>query len=301
MYEVDQYTVSLLHFDDGIKDECGNVWTANGGISTSDIQRKEGAKSLYIDGVDDYLLLGSNEGFNFGSSDFTIDGWFNSVAAFEASSNSWQTIISKWDSPSKRSFQIAFGGSTVSGNDGGSGKINFAFSTDGTNFFRIVGSIPSINVWHHFAMVGKSNTIYGFVDGILIGQISGAINNSDAPIVIGRFLNNDNIYNDGSQFNGYIDELRVSKGIARWTSDFDPNAEFKALLVVTMSDEIQKEYDLSMDEINAFITWYDTRATGTGLPHYTFNKDFNLGPFQSRKDYLVFDKIQNFEVMEYTK
>lgn len=68
-----------------------------------------------------------------------------------------------------------------------------------------------------------------------------------------------------------------------------------------MSDGIQKEYDISSDKINDFITWYNTRATGTGLPHYTFNKDFNLGPFKSRKDYLVFDKIQNFEVMEYTK
>jgi hypothetical protein len=28
MYEMDQYTVSLLHFDDGLKDESGKVWTS---------------------------------------------------------------------------------------------------------------------------------------------------------------------------------------------------------------------------------------------------------------------------------
>jgi len=27
MYGVDEYTVSLLHFDDGLRDECGNTWT----------------------------------------------------------------------------------------------------------------------------------------------------------------------------------------------------------------------------------------------------------------------------------
>lgn len=50
--------------------------------------------------------------------------------------------------------------------------------------------------------------------------------------------------------------------------------------------------ELSKSQVNDFINWYNVRSAGSGLPHYTFNKDFNLGPFQSRKDYLVFDKIQ---------
>ncbi len=29
MYEVDEYTVSLLHFEDGLKDECGNSWSGD--------------------------------------------------------------------------------------------------------------------------------------------------------------------------------------------------------------------------------------------------------------------------------
>ncbi|MBP2633327.1 MAG: hypothetical protein H6Q70_3955 [Firmicutes bacterium] len=75
----------------------------------------------------------------------------------------------------------------------------------------------------------------------------------------------------------------------------------KVLLVITMSEEVQKEYELSKIELDAFIDWYNTRAEGTGLAYYIFNKDFNLGPFDSRKDYIVFDKIENFEVMQFTK
>ncbi|MCG1026399.1 fibronectin type III domain-containing protein [Dehalobacter sp.] len=73
----------------------------------------------------------------------------------------------------------------------------------------------------------------------------------------------------------------------------------RALLVVTMVNGTEKEYDLTMTQVNSFINWYDGRAEGTGSNYYIMNKNFNLGPFQNRKDYLVFDKIMNFEVMEY--
>ncbi|SHK78899.1 fibronectin type III domain-containing protein [Desulforamulus aeronauticus] len=69
----------------------------------------------------------------------------------------------------------------------------------------------------------------------------------------------------------------------------------KAILVITMANGMEKEYDLTMSEINAFINWYNSRTA----PYYTISKNYNLGPFQSRKDYIVQDKIVNFEVMEY--
>jgi N-acetylneuraminic acid mutarotase/fibronectin type 3 domain-containing protein len=72
-----------------------------------------------------------------------------------------------------------------------------------------------------------------------------------------------------------------------------------ALLMIKMVDGIEKEYELSMIEVEAFISWYDIKATGSGKAYYIFNKAYNKGPFESRKDYIVFDKIQNFEVMQY--
>ena len=73
----------------------------------------------------------------------------------------------------------------------------------------------------------------------------------------------------------------------------------RAILLVTLTNGLQKEYDLTMAEINTFIAWYDNRANSVGPARYIVNKSYNKGPFVSRKDYLIFDKIQNFEVMEY--
>lgn len=73
----------------------------------------------------------------------------------------------------------------------------------------------------------------------------------------------------------------------------------RAILNVTLTNGTIKEYDLSMAEINDFITWYNGRAEGKGNITYCINKNANIKPFNSRKDYLVFDKIYSFEVNEY--
>ncbi|WP_233476016.1 hypothetical protein [Paenibacillus sonchi] len=75
----------------------------------------------------------------------------------------------------------------------------------------------------------------------------------------------------------------------------------RAILVVTMNTGLEKEFDLSMDEVNAFITWYENKQGGTGTASYAINKhDNNKGPFSSRKDYVIFDKILTFSVDEYS-
>lgn len=73
----------------------------------------------------------------------------------------------------------------------------------------------------------------------------------------------------------------------------------RAILVVTMTNGVISEYDLSISEVNAFVKWYEDKADGYGKAVYTINKNSNVAPFLSRKDYLNFDKIYSFEVKEY--
>ncbi|MCT4564478.1 MAG: LamG domain-containing protein [Maledivibacter sp.] len=68
-----------------------------------------------------------------------------------------------------------------------------------------------------------------------------------------------------------------------------------ALLKITMLNGTINEYDLSMSDIEDFIDWFEDRDD----PYYIIEKDYNIGPFESRKDYIVADKILQFEVMEY--
>jgi hypothetical protein len=74
----------------------------------------------------------------------------------------------------------------------------------------------------------------------------------------------------------------------------------RALLTVHLAGGIEREYDLSLQEVNAFIDWYELKQAGSGKASYAINKhDNNKGPFKSRKDYILFDRILTFEVSEY--
>ncbi|RKN84596.1 hypothetical protein D7M11_11410 [Paenibacillus ginsengarvi] len=76
----------------------------------------------------------------------------------------------------------------------------------------------------------------------------------------------------------------------------------RALLVLTMTDRLMKEYDLSAAEANAFVLWYTQRSGGQGPAVYVLDRhDNNRGPFASRKDYVTFDSIISFEVNAYTR
>jgi len=67
----------------------------------------------------------------------------------------------------------------------------------------------------------------------------------------------------------------------------------KAILSISLVDGKTKDYDLSMEEVNKFINWYETQGSST----YKFDK--NISPYKAVKEYIVHDKITSFEVREY--
>lgn len=72
----------------------------------------------------------------------------------------------------------------------------------------------------------------------------------------------------------------------------------RAILTITTTTGMVKEFDLSMTEVNAFLNWYDTE---NGSVRYGINKhENNKGPFNKRTEYVVHDKILTFEVSEYS-
>ncbi|MBP2659686.1 MAG: galactose oxidase [Firmicutes bacterium] len=71
----------------------------------------------------------------------------------------------------------------------------------------------------------------------------------------------------------------------------------KALLVISMVTSERKEYEMTADEINDFIAWYNSKAASS--PTYVIEKDYNKASFTARKDYIAYEQISNFEVNEY--
>lgn len=104
-----------------------------------------------------------------------------------------------------------------------SSTIQFAYFTAGNiqqNFYSTVNFIPNLNQWHHFAFVRSGDIFSIFVNGSRLGgsfTITDIIQNSDVTLKIGM-LRPEN----PNSFYGFIDELRISKGVARWTADFTP-------------------------------------------------------------------------------
>lgn len=197
-------TVSLLHFDGDITDGSGRVWTAYGGATTSTTQKKFGSGALYLNGSSDYLTTPNNADFNFSTGDFTIDCWL-----YPTSINSLNAVFDKYDA-SNGTWQVAIS----------SGKMNiYIRRATPLNYTSSLTSL-TLNAWNHCAWVRNNGTIYLYLNGINVGSVSATDNlDSTCIVTIGRQGNQSSYY-----FPGYIDEMRVSKGIARWTSNFTPPA-----------------------------------------------------------------------------
>jgi len=212
------YTKLLLHAD-GVNgqtafiDEAGKTITAYGNAHVDTTQSKFGGSSAAFDGNSDYLSLTDSDDWNFGNGDFTVDFWVN-FNAFP-SGGSYMTF---YDQGVTGSHWIIF-------------TVYDAAGTPHLDFYCYDTSIPfsinidrapsmSLNTWHHIALVRTGNDFKLFFDGVQQGATvtnSGTMPDVSAEVRIG-----------GSQvggyyFNGWIDEFRVSKGIARWTSNFTPS------------------------------------------------------------------------------
>ena len=291
MYQVDKYTVSLLHFDDGFKDETGKVWTAVGNPKISSDQSKFGGKSLYLDGSS-CLSAPNNGDFSFMNGDFTVECWIKR----NDYSNKGQSMFELGSDSEKNGNPVGYGFFIGLGHDF-KGQFGFFDNNSANKSIPVYGTtIIPVGEWVHIAGVRKNNTLYIFKNGILENTTDctgGSVNpNPETLANIGTYANNAR----GNAYSGYIDEFRISN-IARWTKDFDPtnSGDGKFLLTITLAEEVEREYPVTKDELDAFIKWYDSRANGTGSVYYTFDK------FLNRKDYIVYDKILTFEVTDFSK
>ena len=191
-------------FDDA--SASNHTITANGNAKTEDTQKKFGATSLYLDGTGDFLSVPDSSDWEFGTGDFTMDCWFYSlgtqpihagIMGQNNSTNTYQNMMQVADGNTLR-WQCHAG-------------------------IEIVAGVFSNNTWHHVAFVRNGDTATIYLDGFSVGTgtFTTTIGNIDSVFWIG----NRNYGSGDGVFYGYIDEARVSKGVARWTSNFTPDTQ----------------------------------------------------------------------------
>lgn len=201
-------SISLLHFDGTngsttITDEYGNSWTAQGDAQLDTSDKKFGASSLLLDGTDDRINTSATDLLDI-TQDFTVE-------CFIKLNSSGRNVI------------VASYGDQNSGwlfDTGLSTELRLILATGS---YEIAASSTSITTgaWHHVACTKEGSTLRVFLNGNLDGAltITGPASNSGLVTTIGR----DNLATD-RDFNGWIDEFRITEGLARYTSSFTPPA-----------------------------------------------------------------------------
>lgn len=75
----------------------------------------------------------------------------------------------------------------------------------------------NLNTWYHIAIAKNGTTMKSFINGTCVGTATvSPISSSTKPLSIGDTANGDSNF----FFTGYLDEVRISNGMARWTNNF---------------------------------------------------------------------------------
>lgn len=185
-------------YDNAIKNDLETVGNAQ--ISTS--VKKYGTGSMAFDGTGDWLLLPDSANLQFGSGNFTIEGWVylsttgtaKGIVGKGASTTGWLVSINS-------SNQLVF--------------------TDGSTATTGATAL-SATTWYYFAVV-RNGTATGnvkiYLNGTADATSSGAITTSYTQtnsMYVGADRTGTNA------MNGYIDDLRITNGVARYTANFTP-------------------------------------------------------------------------------
>lgn len=189
--------------------------TVNGNAQISTTQSKFDGSSAYFDGNGDYLSL-SNPDFSFGTGDFTIEAWVYSSDVSSTTQKGWIQIsnnVGGLSTSYANGIVSAFG---ISG-DGNTSLTGSVGVNIGNTWIGATTAVITPNQWHNIAISRNSGFVRLFVDGVTVAS---GVADGDCT---GQYLSVGGYYNNSYLLNGYIDELRITKGVGRYTSNFTPS------------------------------------------------------------------------------
>lgn len=227
-----------------------------GNAKISSTQAKYGGSSVYFDGNDDYLLADAGSNFEFGSEDFTVEAWvyINDNSNLDASGRRLAEIFSIDNQWNAEPFIFY-----INGNSTTTGTALGIYSSS-TNSGVETNVTITQKAWHHVAASRSNGIVNLFLDGNKIASASWTSNISALgykAAIGGRSWSTNYHYG----LNGYIDDLRVTKGIARYTANFTP-AEIPSVPIKTGDAQWSNvSFLLNANGINAGTNFFDLSAS----------------------------------------
>lgn len=184
-----------------------NTLITYGSAATSSTQSKFGGTSMYFDGGNTAYCTAQTALFATGTaSDFTAECWAYPVSLYSSGAAS-PTLMSIWA--------------------GGTAGWQLCISTTGVylrNSTTVIintggaGNSVTTGQWYHVALVRYNGTLTLYLNGTSVGSTATSYNFTDNIFSTGSSYNNTSTHN----FYGYIDDLHITKGIARYTTNFTP-------------------------------------------------------------------------------
>lgn len=215
--------VALLHFDGAnnstnFTDETGRSWSRGTGALISTAQSVFGGASGSFNGnnANAWVSSAASTDFDFGSGDFTVELW----ARNSTTPAGYRTLVSKDNvaNASNRGWLMIL--------DHTAGGVLSCSVRVGTTAYNVRSpSALILNTWYHIAFVRDGAVLRLYVNGGQVDSVAvdGSIN---APSVACQVGNAQTGSDKLGAWNGYLDELRITKGVCRYPggTTFMPSA-----------------------------------------------------------------------------
>jgi hypothetical protein len=191
-----------------------------GNTSHSDDQSKFGSSSIYLDGNADYLSVSHSTDFNIDHVDATIEFWWK----HKAHSTSGHDVIGEDCIISKGRTNVQYHGWMFRLDSQGYLSFSLMDAFQGGASITSAVGMDDGN-WHHIAVTRENATETWrlYVDGVKVAEVIDTAHNFDTNYDIwigaGRKYSNDSI---GYYGNFYIEDIRFTKGVRRYTANFTP-------------------------------------------------------------------------------
>ena len=184
--------------------------TAVGNAQISTAQSKFGGSSILVDGSGDAATLPNNSAFRL-NGDFTVELW-----VYPNALTGERYFVSHYDFGSaQRNWRF--------GLMNGSAHLHFNFvAANGATENEISAGVGlTLTTWQHIAVTKSASTSRIFINGIQQASSTALVDlgGSTASLSVGSILNSGS---PAFGANCYIDDLRITKGVARYTSNFTP-------------------------------------------------------------------------------
>lgn len=259
----DAQTVLMFHFNGDnnsttiidSSDTPHTSITANGGAQLVTSQSKFGGASAFFNRSTTYLSVPDSGDFDFSGGVWTVDAWVR------IDTTAGDKSIFGQDNPGADFFELRVSG----GGDPAPIQIwIYDAGNGGTKLLCSSGAAISLNQWHHAAFEENGDSYRVYVDGALKTTCSDADRpkNYTQSVGVGRRAGN---YDD-DYFGGYIDELRVSKGVARYNGlNFTvPGLEYgQQVNQGTTATVVSSSFPESVVPSEAFVIADETLGSGT--------------------------------------